>query len=113
VLKRGGLIAIVIDEYRIHNNMSNIFHEEELGRGQYTPHSRTDSNEWLSDMEHEREKTVGNNGAINDINIKVPAEDEIPIRATKSYDEPPDGGKEAWIQACCAHLVSPQSGPCI
>jgi hypothetical protein len=86
--------------------MSEVFSEKKLGNGYNTPHSHTDSKEWLSDMDHEREKAVEAPPEIVNIDVRGPGDEEIVIKATKSYDEPPDGGKEAWIQACCAHLVS-------
>jgi hypothetical protein len=86
--------------------MSEVFSEKKPGNGYSTPHSNTDSKEWLSDMDHEREKVVEDAPEIANINVRGPEDEEVVIRATKSYDEPPDGGREAWIQACCAHLVS-------
>jgi hypothetical protein len=93
-------------------SMSEIFSEKKPGNGYNTSHSHTESKEWLSDIDPEREKAVEDQPEIPEINVRDHGDEEIVIRATKSYDEPPDGGREAWMQACCAHLVSsnPLSG---
>lgn len=81
------------------------FREQQHGTDLHTHAVQTDLSEWLSDVDQDTEK-AGHKPTIAD--ARPGTEPTIAMVPTKSYDEPPDGGREAWTQACMAHLVSLQ-----